>query len=214
MKIVLITLYFDNYQFLADITLPNWREYCQRHGYDLVAHCGTMWDKELPIGFQKTALAYETLFQQKNDWEAAFVIDLDILITNMTRKVEEFIDADHDYFVTTGFNGLCNGSFIIKKNQASKNILEYMLTNKYNHSNEQDTLKYHLDESVLKNRIKLFPYHSFNSMMLDLYPEHGVPTRERGNWEPGDFILHLPGTTKETRLNIFQSTKMQEAIVR
>jgi hypothetical protein len=214
MKISLVTLFFENYNSLASIVLPNWYEYCKRHEYGLLAHRGSFSNENLPIGLQKTAFVHQVLFNQDNDRDAVLVLDLDILITNLTKKVEDFIDHEHDYFVTTGFNGLCNGSYIVKKTQGGKEILEYMLANKHNHQNEQDTLKYHLDDPVLKDRIKLFPYQSFGSFMLSLYPEHGAPTREHGNWEPGDFMLHLPSLSLERRIAVFQSPEVQGAIVR
>jgi hypothetical protein len=213
MNIALFTLYHENYWPLAELVLPNWSEYCDRHDYGLMAHRGPYGHFE-GFGFQKTELVHDELFVKYNTWEAALVLDLDILITNFTVKVEDFMDESHDIFVTTGFNGLCLGSYIIKKTQGGREIMEFMLANEHGYNNEQDTLKYHLDDPVLKDRIKLFPYHAFGSFMLSLYPEHGTPTRERGNWQPGDFLLHLPGFKIDKRLEVFQSPEVRNAIVR
>jgi len=210
MNVLVTTLYHANYQALAEVVLPNWKAYCDKHDYDLITYRGEFGNiPNWPIGFQKVAFVYNALYAKENDWDVALVLDLDILITNMNRKVEEFIDDTHDYFVTTGFNGLCNGAFMVKKSKGGREILEYMLENKYGKSNEQDTLKHCLGEPVLKGRLKLFPYNTFNSMMLDLYPEHGAATRERGDWREGDFLLHLPALSLERRIEIFSNLLVQ-----
>lgn len=215
MTIAVATIYHPNYQQLADAVMPNWQEYCGRHGYGLMVRC--IPERGVQIGFEKMMMVMDTLFRQPCPPDAMFVLDLDILITNLTCRVEDIVAVapERDYFVPTGFNGLCNGSFVIRRTGAAREILEYVLRNPYGHDNEQNTLKLHLDtEPVLKDRIQLFPYTAFGSFMLDLYPEHGEPTRERGNWEPGDFILHLAGLQLEKRLEIVNSERVRAAIVR
>ena len=211
MKIALLTLYFENYQPLADVVLPNWRSYCARHGYELIVHCGE-YVRGCPIGFQKVGYAYERMFNTPNDLDAVAVLDLDLVITNPSVKIESFIDEVHDYFVTADVNGLNNGAFIVKKNEGGKQILQYILGNKHLCNNEQDMLKYHLDEPVLKDRLKIVPHPSFNSYWYDLYPEHGESAKISGIWEPGHFILHLPGLRLETRLELLSSDRAKAAI--
>ena len=213
MKVVLITLYHENYQSLADTVLPNWWEYCLRHNYELLV-CNRPYGPDSPIGFQKTRFVYDNLFGTENEWDIAMVLDLDIMVTNMTVKVENFIDEEHDYFVTTGFNGLCNGSYIVKKTPQGRKILEFMLANKHGRNNEQDTLKYHLDDPELVGHIKLFPYNAFCSIYLKHYPEHSDVPLQGCNWEPGDFLLHLPGRRLDWGINLFNSPEVKDKIVR
>lgn len=214
MRIALYTQYFDNYQPLADVVLPNWQEYAIRHGYEIKLCRGAYRDSSRPIGFQKMQLVYDDLFVNNAPYDAAWVLDLDILITNFNIRVEDFLDDAHDYFVTTGVHGLCNGSFFIKKSERSKEILEYMLSNKYNYDNEQNMLKYHLDEPVLKGRIKLFPYYAFSAFMFSLYPERAHLTKHEKSWNCGDFVLHLAGLTLEKRLEILKDEVIRDSIIR
>lgn len=215
MNVALFTLFFDNYKPLADVVLPNWQEYSTYHGYDLLPFCGGYREHAgRPIGFQKLQFVYDELFVNNRDYDVAWVLDLDVLITNFNIRVEDFLDDDHDYFVTTGVHGLCNGSFIIKKNQKSKEILEYILANKHGYDNEQNMLKYHLHEFPLKGRVKQFPYYSFSSLMFDLYPERAHLTKHEKRWQCGDFVLHLAALSLEKRIEIFKSEIVTSSIIK
>jgi hypothetical protein len=212
MKTALLTLYFDNYQPLADLVLPNWKQYCDRHGYELIAYRGE-YMPGYPIGFQKVCYAYDQMFSDRGDIDVLLVLDLDLIITNHTVPVSAFLDENHDYFVTADVNGLNNGVFIIKKTQGAKEVLEYIVENKHHHRNEQDTLKFHLDEPVLQGRLKIVQHPSFNSYWYDLYPEQGDLTGQLGNWRPGHFILHLPGMDLNRRLQLLQSERARNIVV-
>lgn len=217
MKISLYTLFFDNYRDLANVVAPNWTEYAQRHGYDLRMYCGEYPGAESrSIGFQKIQFVYDQMFGSNADSppDVAWVLDLDIIVTNFNVRVEDFLDDQHDYFVTTGVHGLCNGSFIIKRNDRAKAVLEYMLANQYNHENEQDTLKFHLDDPALKGRLRLFPYYSFCSLMFGLYPERSHLTQFEKPWQCGDFVLHLAALSQERRIEIFESSIIQDSLIR
>ena len=212
MKAVIITLYQANYSRLADVVLPNWREYAARHGYDVVAGPEGPGRDVLSLGFRKAALTREILFETANNWDAALVMDLDVLVTNLTVPLTDFVDSDHHYFVTTGFNGLCNGTHIIRKTPEGKEIIDAIIANRGGYSNEQDVIKGSLDRAPFAGRIKFSPYTSFGSFRLDLYPEHAPATREKGQWQQGDFLLHLAAKPLDERIRIF--SEMQEAIVR
>lgn len=208
MKISVLTLYFENYKPLADLVLPNWQRYCDKNGYNLVTYCGDYIMPHAPIGFQKVRFAYDTLFKQENEIDALLVLDLDIIITNPEVKVEIFLDDTHDYFVTADVNGLNNGSFIVKKSAGGKAILEYILENKYRHFNEQDMLKFHLDEPLLVEKLKILEHPSINSYWYDLYPAYSsLPQPISGEWSEKDLLLHLPGLSLHHRLELLKSDR-------
>ena len=214
MKIALVTLYYPNYRPLAELVLPNWCDYCYKHGYGMFTHCGDWPAPVNQIGFQKLSFLYNLMNYEECRYDAFAVLDLDVIFTNLTKRIEDFMDDSHDYFVTTGFNGLCNGSFVVKNNEGGKEVVKTMLENRHGHNNEQDTLKYHLDEEPFASRVRVSPYTDFGSFRLDLYPEHGEPTRERGNWQKGDFLLHLAGLELDRRLEVTQEMLKSENIVR
>ena len=215
MRIALYTLFFENYKPLADVVLPNWQDYADRHGYAIHYHCGKPEDfGSRPIGFQKMQYVYDELFLKDNPYDVVWVLDLDILVTNFNTRVEDFLDHTHDYFVTTGVHGLCNGSFFLKKSDVSRRIIEYMLENKHGYDNEQNMLKCHLDDPLLRGHIRLFPYYAFSSLLFELYPERAHLTCFEKPWRCGDFVLHLAAVPLEKRLAIFQSQIIRDSIIK
>lgn len=209
MNIAIITLFLPNYDPFVEVVSRNWEAYARRHNYGL---CWKRTEVPVPdIGFAKIRFVRELLFEQENPWDAFFVMDTDILFTNFDIKIESFLEEspDSDYLVCTGFNGLCNGAFIIRKTEQARDLLDYMLANKYRHDNEQDTIKYHLDDPELPGRITLYPYSAFNSLLMDLYPEHAPATPERGDWQPTDFVLHLAGMSLDRRMALIESDRLR-----
>lgn len=210
MRTAVVSLYHENYAELARLVLPNWREYTTRHGYDLHVHCGEMGPGA--IGFQKMRYLYDLMFV-KRAIDMALVVDLDLVFTNLTRRVEEFTDFAADYFVTKDTNGINNGAFIIRASAASRWLIEVMIAHHDRLGNEQDVLK--SNEAALVGRgVKIVSHPAFNSLPYKLYPEWGEPSIIPGNWKAGDFILHMPGCSLEKRLEMLGSAEIQGAIVR
>jgi hypothetical protein len=200
-RVGVFTVYLPNYQSLADITLPNWREYCDKHGYKLFAHCSDRTDEV--VGFQKIRYLYYLMFET-NQIDLALGVDLDILFTNLAFKVEDFTDEDHTYYLTVDWDGINHGSFIVKKSDKSKKILEHILKLSKYYPNEQDVLKrniHKLNSELFDNTIKLLNQPSVNSFLCDRYPEHYIlPRSHPHNWERGHFILHCLGQTLDDRV--------------
>ena len=66
--------------------------------------------------------------------------------------------------------------------------------------------------------IEILPHPSINSYLYEEYGDNygkivGVqkskPTHIEGQWEPGDFALHLPGIPNSIRIEIFETIKTQ-----
>jgi len=207
----LVTLYHSNYQLLADLVLPNLKEYCARHGYKLLAHCGNFGGGQ--IGFQKIRWVSKLM---EEGLELALVTDLDIVITNLSKKFEDFTDDDHDLFITEDVNGLNCGSFIMRKSEWSMELLEFILS-------ECDTGRFTCEQNVLKHmvgrkdigslldRMKILPHPSINSYLHpsldlaigDVYPEW-ASTAFPNAWHEGDFLLHLPGMNLDQRMDLMR----------
>ncbi len=210
-RVALLTLYHDNYQPLADVVLPRLQAYCDRHGYTLLAHRGQLGPGA--IGFQKLRYLYGQLFGGDR-FDLALVTDLDICITNETRRIEDFAAPypDHDYLVTKDVNGINNGSFIIRRTDWTCRLLEWMLTHHQSFTNEQDVLKQN-EAALVAGRLKILPHPSINSLFYDLYPQYGDPVTIQGNWKPGDYLLHLPGIQLEQRLSLLTSSRVLDSII-
>jgi len=201
-NIAVLTLYYDNYQSLADLVIPNWKKYCELHNYSLIFHVGGYGPGQ--IGFQKIQFLYDKMFVQ-NEIDSALVLDLDIIFTNFNYKIEDFTDNLHCLFITKDVNGENCGSFIFNKTEKSKEVLEYILSFRDKLPNEQSVLYCHQND-LLKNNIKILEHPSINSYDYNLYPEfkdHSLTNG--GQWNKNHFIFHAPGLKLEQRLDIFKS---------
>ena len=52
-----------------------------------------------------------------------------------------------------------------------------------------------------------------NSYLYTEYPDTNGAD-EPGHWQPGDFLLHLPGRSLERRVEIFNSPEIQSKIIK
>lgn len=209
--ICILVLYSCSWQELADIVLPNVKAYAEKQEY-------TPLFKSYPDVFS----GYEKIRHIKAIFEnivadAVWSLDLDTLITNHTKKIEDFIDDEHDAYFTRDYNGLNCGSFIIKNSEFSLTLLDTVLTleglpKMYC---EQDAFNEIFKLAVLLpdmfSKIKLLPHPSINSYLYENYPDIPKQTHEQGQWQQGDFVLHLPGMGLEKRIEIL--SKMKEQII-
>lgn len=211
-KIGILTAFLENYKSLEDIVIPNWQQYCNKYGYLLLKHVGEYGGG--PLGFQKLRYLYDSMFV-KNEIDLALVLDLDILITNFTIRIEDWINSDKSYFVSKDVNGFNNGSFIFQKTAQSKELLEFILSFANSYSNEQDVLKdlYESNELLNKN-VCVLPQPSINSLNYNHYPEYKQHTAtDLGQWQKGHYLLHLPGMRLEQRINIFKDLLGKDNII-
>lgn len=117
MKIALVTFYDDAHREMGQLTLPNKQEYCDRHGYTLIAHtkaCSAPraqgWSKDI---FIRAALPF---------YDAVFWVDADALIVDMERPVETLLDTALD--IVFGGDHINNGVFIIRNTEAMFEFLQ------------------------------------------------------------------------------------------
>lgn len=209
-KTTLLTGYYENYQTLADIVNPNMESYCQKQGYKFYCECLSA---NIPYGFWKLEFIHWAF--EYGDVDLVLCTDLDVLITNSDIKIESFVDDDHDFYLTKDVNGINTGSFIIRNSEWSRKWLCFILDHQSEFDNEQTAIDYFRNQDEWKEKIKILPHPSINSYPCDLYaPSWGIigdkkidkPVHVEGNWEQGDFILHLPGKTLQDRIEIFETT--------
>jgi hypothetical protein len=114
-------------------------------------------------------------------------------------------------------NGINAGNFIIKNTEWSKSFLDFILSKVGSFENDQCVIEAIHNDPEWKDKIKILNHPSVNSYPYDLYsPSWGVigdriierPTHEEGDWQPGDFIIHLPGKTLLDRLEILKGVEV------
>jgi len=201
MKINVCTEYADNYQEIADITLPLMKEYCKRNGYsfdEIRLEDGNQYPFKKHEYFKKTML--------HKDVEAIFYLDIDAAITNMTTRVESFISVGYDFFITEDFNELNGGAVIILNTKSGRQFNDFILNQKDNFENEQNAYNHFRLELP---QMKVLQHPSINSYRYSLYPEcKGYVGREDlGDWVEGNFVLHVPGASLNQRIKILSELK-------
>lgn len=195
-------LYTSDWSEIAKISVPNAVNYARKHGYS--------WNiQAVPQPFS----GYDKISHIQNifDHDEADVvmsIDCDALITNYNIKVKKFLDEQHSLFICKDYNGINAGVFIARKTDWIKDFFSYILLCKGEPDMhcEQDAIVKYMNEFNTGNNIKILPHPSINSYLYESYPDIPFQTHEQGQWESGDFLLHLPGLSMEKRIDILKTT--------
>lgn len=189
---------------LAQITAPNKATYCQRHGYAWLP-CTSGFDPSRPVAWSKL------LFLRRHlpDYDWIMWSDADSLITNPVIKIESFIRTKADLVITVDKVGFNSGSFLIRNCPWSRAFLDeaWSFPARPNYMREYNLWTDRLWENrafvqlllALRHRrhTRVLPQKRLNSYLAD--SKRPVP---KADHQPGDFVLHLPGTAHEKRLTI------------
>lgn len=210
MRVAVFTYFDDKFRPLADVTLPVLQDYCLRRGYKLYSHDLGATFGSLKAGFIKTRCVRDMLFY----YDVVMAMDIDTLVTNFGIRVEDFIEKDYDIYLSKDVNNINLGVFIVKSTPFTKGVLEFVATQHITYGDEQNVF-----EKNWFDFTKICKHPCFNSIPYQHYaPSYGyiewekmktppsLPTHEQGCWQPGDFIMHLPGMPLERRIEIFTET--------
>lgn len=211
MKIAILILYTESWQSMADIVVPNAQEYSDRHGYKLIVQ---KWPEPMMSNFGYNKLEQIQAIFEHEESDVVMSMDLDAMITNHGIRVEDFIENDFDVYLTSDYNGLNCGVFIIKKSGYSNWLIDRVLEfrGKPKMYCEQDGIREFIKTfpPPATSRIKMIEQTKLNAYLYEMYPEIPLQSHEQGNWNPGDFIIHLPGLGYETRLAFLKSTPIEK----
>lgn len=202
MRICIQMLYTKGWLELAKITCGNIVNYCRKHGY--------MWNIQCvdePYDAFEKIRQIQKIFEN-DEADIVWSIDCDALITNYKCKVEDYLDEENDFYVCKDYNGINCGSFIVRKSEWSLRLLQKIIWySKYEEVHcEQDALKVYIRIRGCEN-IKKLPHPSINSYIYENYPEIPMQSHDKGQWEIGDFVIHLPGIGMQKRLDILNEIK-------
>lgn len=202
-----LTTQSDSWLDLGDITVPIMSNYARKNNYCLRV-------VTIPPAFEFHKVAAILGLLKRGD-DLILCLDLDILITNHNIKFENFVDNEHDFYITQDINEINVGSVIVKKSKWVEDMLYEVVTSKA--ENEQNALKPFMTDP----KVKILPHPSINSYPYDEYAPNwglipgrtpllgikGKPTHEQGDWQKGDFIAHVPGLAMEHRLEVLGRLK-------
>jgi|TARA_B100001996_G_scaffold182394_1_gene139338 hypothetical protein len=239
---VVVSVNDEKYKPLADWTVfKNKKVYCERHGYVLKhyedgaeslvgkpmrAGNPPIPEDHLPIGWAKV-YAMKDAFEKYPDCEWIFNTDCDVMITNMTIKLEDIVnectkDANVHVIIPADCNGINCGNMFIKNSPIGKAFLDTIIAGLplyrewYLFENQliQDLcVGTHLTEQGVKaggtlwgRVIKLLPQRVFNSYdykkipLLKDRPQYKDILGHDGQWKEGDFIIQWPSTDLDYRI--------------
>lgn len=194
-----------NYQPMADITWThNKKLYCDYWGYPY--HIKTD-GFTFNVSYEKIKLMLDTMTDHPEyDW--VYWAGTDTLITNFYIKLETFIDDRYNIIIAKDINDINADCMLVKNTEESRKYLEYIwsLAPKYNSHSwwEQQAMIDNMDK--FEHLFKFIPQKSFNSFLYkQLYAYYGSSIDKTGNdgqWEPGDFLLHIPGMSRDQKINV------------
>ncbi len=192
----------ENYQDLADLTDAPKREYCERYGYNFFVLTE---QKYSPImGFNKIHFVLD-LFKQHPEIEWLLFSECDAMITNHTIKIEDKIDNDYHFIVPVDRLNINSGNFLARNSEKGRAYLQYIIDSEEAYKDvlwaEQQVIIDSIEQ--YSDVVKIVPQRYMNSYEPQIYDYCDVRVDVLGNsgcWEPGDWIVHWPGTYKPARL--------------
>lgn len=197
MKIAVASIATPDMDELTKITWPNKLEYCRKHSYYGILQSQS-WDY---LGFDKVIFIDSLLDSDQYDW--ILWLDNDTLFTNFNKKIEDVIDNNYDFIISTDYGTKPNaGVFLVKNSDNGKKYIKILKqkmyelkpVNKFLFGEEQTAIQatyqdYNFIKIIPQKYINAYPYSDIYGHPNGLNDSLGV----NGNWESGDFILHIPG---------------------
>lgn len=195
----MIQLWDKNYQSMADITwTQNKKLYCEHWGYPY--HVKTEGFTFVP-SYEKIKFMLD-IMREHPEYDWLYWAGTDTLITNFYIKLESFVDNNYNIIIAKDINDINADSFMIKNSKESQDYLEYIwsLAPKYNNHIfwEQQAMIDNMDK--YEHLFKFVPQKTFNSFLYKqlywhIYGSSIDKTGHDGQWEPGDFLLHVAGSS-------------------
>ena len=196
------SLHDANYSDLAALTDQSKKEYCDRYGYQF--HVLTEMKYSTITGFNKIHYALD-LFKQHPEIEWLLFSECDAMITNFTVQIPDRIDNDYHFIVPVDRLNINSGNFLARNSEQGRAYLQMIIDKEAEYTTvewaEQQVIIDTIDEWL--HVLKIVPQRYMNSYEPEIYDYCDARFDILGNsgaWEPGDWIVHWPGTYKPTRL--------------
>ena len=177
------------------------RVYAEKHSYTYVEGGEEWWDRTRPIAWSKVPFLMDQL-QRMPEGSLVWLSDADVLITNLTLKVEDhvmpFLPDDKDMLLVFDACKHLNSGNILMRNTA-------WIRDFWRKVNERTDCTYHIwweNMAIIKliqetpeymQKIQYTTQHKlFNAYLMGL-PDEPL-------WEPGDFLVHFAGVYKPEKM--------------
>lgn len=204
----------ENYQELADLTIPIRNRYCEIQGYKHFVQSGFYKHPDWYYAFDRLVLLRD-LLDKPDATEFYWVLNVQAVITNLTKKVENLLDDEHDLWLTKDVHGINLGSFIVRNTPWTRQWLNFIIgmEPRYRHEpwKEQRAFQDWWMHEDWTHKIHLLPQRSINSFFYVLYPPWNYTTS--GNWRPGDLAVNIPGLTLVQRIELVKKIIADKIII-
>lgn len=206
MTIAVATLHNYSYKELADYTFTkNLEPYCNLHGYKIICK-NTDLPGDRSIYFEKIKIMRDAMEDSSIEW--IWWLDCDAIVTNYHIKLDSIIDNQYDIIISSDWNGINCGSFLVKNSNRGKAWLDmiYSFRDVPRYKNHQWPEQAVMMETahLYTDIMKVVPQKTLNSYYYSLYMPEEHLWRDRlntnGNWTVGDFVIHFPGMPNITRM--------------
>jgi hypothetical protein len=196
------SLHDNNYSDLASLTDQSKQDYCNKHGYQF--HVLTEMKYSTITGFNKIHFTLE-IFNQHPEIEWLLFSECDAMITNMDIRIEDRIDNDFHFIVPVDRLNLNSGNFLARNSSEGRSYLQMIIDSEEKYKNVEWAEQQVIIDTIeqYQNIVKIVPQKYMNSYEPQIYDYCDARFDILGNsgaWEPGDWIVHWPGTYKPTRL--------------
>jgi len=196
------SLHDANYADLAALTNQSKKEYCDRHGYQF--YVLTEMKFSTITGFNKIHFALEILLAHP-EIEWLLFSECDAMITNQTIRIEDRIDNNYHFIVPVDRLNLNSGNFLIRNSSEGLSYLRMIIAKEQEYQEVEWAEQQVIIDTIeqYQDIVKIVPQKYMNSYEPEIYDYCDARFDILGNsgaWEPGDWIVHWPGTHKPTRL--------------
>lgn len=203
-----------NYQDLADLTDAPKREYCDRYGYEFFVLTENKYSSIM--GFNKIAYVLD-IFKQRPDIEWLLFSECDAMVTNLTIRIEDRIDPDYHFIVPVDRLNINSGNFLARNSEQGRAYLQMIVDSEEQYRDVEWAEQQVIIDTVEKysDIVKVVPQRYMNSYEQHVYDYCDIRVDILGNsgeWQPGDWIVHWPGTYKPAR--IARATALSQLIQR
>lgn len=216
MKLAVLTGCLPNYDGLGLYTIRlNKAEYCRRHGYqlevihDIRAHYRDGASHASGFSWSRLEHMADMIASGRFDW--VWCVGCDTLVTNMGLSMESLINGTDKHVLISGERvaPLQADSFLVRNSPEGLGWLRDIL-------GTYPQYRHHVwveNQAMIDRRdrhapiIQIVPQYRLNAYDYRRFYHLGSQYRDgtdcygnRGQWQPGDFLIHWPAATLDERL--------------
>lgn len=193
-----------NYQDLADLTDQTKIEYCERYGYKFFVLKENKYSNVM--GFNKIGFMLD-LLNSNPELEWLLFSECDATITNLTTKIEDKIDNDFHVIIPVDRLNLNAGNLLVRNSPEGRAYLQMIMDHEPEYGNKEWAEQQVMIDTIdnFTDSVKIVEQRYMNSYIQAPYDYCDVRVDILGNsgeWQEGDWILHMPGLNKSVRIDV------------